>query len=86
MSERDRAIQGGAADAQATSAPLSVTATMVPVPIQRLPGGEGLPLPALATAGSAGADLRAALAAALVVAPGERVLIPTGFAIALPRR
>ena len=70
--------------AQATSAPFSVTAKTVAVPVQRRASGEGLPLPALATAGSAGADLRAAVDETLVLEPGERVLVKTGFAIALP--
>ena len=43
-------------------------------------GGE-IPLPAPATAGSAGMDLRAALAAPLTLGPGESALIPTGIAI-----
>ena len=38
-------------------------------------------LPADATPGSAGLDLRACLDAALVIAPGQTVLIPTGLAI-----
>ena len=38
-------------------------------------------LPAYATAGSAGLDLRACLDAALVIEPGQTVLIPTGLAI-----
>ena len=42
------------------------------------------PLPAYATAGAAGLDLRACLPEPVVLAPGERRLIPTGIAIALP--
>ena len=38
-------------------------------------------LPAYATAGSAGLDLRACLDAPLTLAPGEAQLIPTGLAI-----
>jgi dUTP pyrophosphatase len=38
-------------------------------------------LPAYATSGSAGLDLRAALEAPLVLAPGQAQLIPTGLAI-----
>ena len=45
-------------------------------------GGE-LPLPAYATAGSAGLDLRACIAAPLELAPGQAELIPTGLAIHL---
>ena len=43
-----------------------------------------IPLPAYATAGSAGLDLCAALESELVLAPGARALVPTGFAIAIP--
>ncbi len=43
--------------------------------------GEKFPLPAYATSGSAGLDLRACLDAPLAVAPGETTLIPTGIAI-----
>ena len=38
-------------------------------------------LPAYATQGSAGLDLRACLDAPLTIAPGETVLVPTGLAI-----
>ncbi|WP_340538242.1 dUTP diphosphatase [Nocardioides sp. GXZ039] len=41
-----------------------------------------LPPPSYAHPGDAGADLRAA--ADVVLAPGERALVPTGLAIALP--
>ena len=54
------------------------------VPLVRLPHGEGLPLPTYATSGSAGADLHAAVASELVLAPGERRAVPTGLALALP--
>lgn len=43
--------------------------------------GQDIPLPAYATAGSAGLDLRACLAEPLTVHPGETHLIPTGMAI-----
>jgi dUTP pyrophosphatase len=43
--------------------------------------GKKFPLPAYATAGSAGLDLRACLDAALTLAPGRAELIPTGLAI-----
>ncbi|HEX9809724.1 MAG TPA: dUTP diphosphatase [Alphaproteobacteria bacterium] len=56
----------------------------VDVAIRRLPHGSGLPLPAYATAGAAGLDLTAAVDAPIVLAPGERALVPTGFAVALP--
>ena len=56
----------------------------LPVRITRLEHGRGLPLPIPATSGSAGCDLAAATAGELVLAPGRRERIPTGFAIALP--
>ena len=43
--------------------------------------GADWPLPAYATAHSAGMDLRAALDAPLRLAPGEAALVPTGLAI-----
>ena len=53
--------------------------------ILRLPHAEGLALHAYETAGSAGMDLRAAVAEfePVILAPGERRLIPTGLKIAL---
>jgi len=45
--------------------------------------GREFPLPAYATAGSAGLDLRACIAAPLVLAPGRAELLPTGLAIHL---
>ncbi|KKO47721.1 deoxyuridine 5'-triphosphate nucleotidohydrolase [Arsukibacterium sp. MJ3] len=43
--------------------------------------GKDFPLPAYATAGSAGMDLRACLEQTLTLEPGQTVLIPTGIAI-----
>lgn len=54
------------------------------VRVLRLPAGRDLPLPARATAHSAGVDLRARLDGPLRLEPGERALVPTGIAIALP--
>ena len=56
----------------------------VTVSVMRLPHGADLPLPAYATAGSAGMDLVAALEAPLELLPGARALVPSGIAIALP--
>jgi len=42
------------------------------------------PPPVYMTDGAAGCDLTAALEGPVVLAPGERVLVPTGWAIALP--
>lgn len=57
---------------------------MVTVLLQRLPHGADLPLPAYETAGAAGLDLRAAIGEPVTLAPGERVLVPTGLAMQLP--
>lgn len=43
--------------------------------------GTEFPLPAYATEGSAGLDLRAVIDAAIELAPGQTTLIPTGLAI-----
>lgn len=43
--------------------------------------GAEFPLPAYATSGSAGLDLRACLDSALEIAPGMTTLVPTGLAI-----
>jgi dUTP pyrophosphatase len=56
----------------------------VPVRVRRLAHNQDLPLPGYATDGAAGMDLLAAVTEPVVVAPGQRVLIPTGLAIALP--
>ena len=42
------------------------------------------PLPAYETADSAGMDLRAHLDDSIVLAPGERILIPTGLRLEIP--
>jgi dUTP pyrophosphatase len=53
--------------------------------IQRLPQSEGLELPSYASAGAAGADLRAAVESEMVIAPGERVAVPTGLILEIPK-
>ena len=60
----------------------------VTIHLTRLSHAEGLPLPAYETEGSAGMDLRAAVAedAPLTLQPGGRALIPTGLTIALPEQ
>jgi dUTP pyrophosphatase len=52
----------------------------------RLPHGAGLPLPAYQSEMAAGFDLVAAVPAdaPLTIAPGDRAVVPTGIAIALP--
>ena len=54
------------------------------VNIVRLPHGMGLDLPSQGTPLSAGFDLSAAVDSPLEIKPRERVLVPTGFSIALP--
>lgn len=54
------------------------------VGVQRLEHGRGLPLPSLASEGSAGYDLRAAVGEPLALGSGERVLIPTGLVLEIP--
>ncbi|HEY5990744.1 MAG TPA: dUTP diphosphatase, partial [Streptosporangiaceae bacterium] len=60
--------------------PASPATDSVPVLIKRLDGN--LPPPARAHPGDAGVDLVAA--ADVTLAPGERAVVPTGIAIALP--
>ena len=55
---------------------------MITIGLKRLPHGEGLPLPAYATPGAAGMDVVAA--EDIVLGPGERHAVATGFAIAIP--
>jgi dUTP pyrophosphatase len=61
-----------------------MTTKQVQVAITLLPHAEGITLPKYATALSAGVDLEAAVPAPVTLKPGERQLIPTGLAIALP--
>ena len=55
---------------------------MIEIQLQRLPNGEGLPLPVYATEHAAGMDVVSA--EALTLAPGARHAVATGFAIAIP--
>ncbi len=56
----------------------------IEVKIKQLPHGKDLNLPAYATEHSAGMDLMAAIDQDIIIKKGERKLIPTGIAIALP--
>lgn len=47
-------------------------------------GAVAVDLPSAMTAGSAGFDLPAAIASPVTLSPGERRLVPCGFAIAIP--
>ena len=57
----------------------------VQVALKPLENAVGLQLPAYATEQSAGMDLTAALEEAIEIGSGERLLIPTGLSIALPK-
>jgi dUTP pyrophosphatase len=54
------------------------------IQILRLPHGEGVPLPKYMSHSASGMDLYAAIDGEVVLKPGERKLIPTGFKMALP--
>jgi len=54
----------------------------IAIRLKRLPHGEGLPMPAYASAGAAGMDVVAAQDVSLQ--PGERKAVPSGFAVAIP--
>ncbi len=58
--------------------------TAIRVSVKRLPHNEDLPLPSYESASAAGMDLPAAVTADVILDPGERDLIATGLAIALP--
>jgi dUTP pyrophosphatase len=55
--------------------------------VRRLAHAADLPLPRYQSEGAAGLDLTAAVAAdrPITISPGERALIPTGIAMALPQ-
>ena len=55
---------------------------MIEIEVQRLPHGEGLPLPARATEHAAGLDVVAA--EDVTLASGQRHAVATGFAVAIP--
>jgi len=54
----------------------------IQIRLKRLPHGEGLPVPSYATEHAAGMDVVAA--EAIVLEPGARHAVATGFAIAIP--
>jgi dUTP diphosphatase len=63
-----------------------VTDEALAVEVVQLPHASGLPLPTYQSADAAGLDLTAAVAddAPVILAPGQRAVVPTGLAIALP--
>lgn len=56
----------------------------VDVQVKKLENLGDLPLPAYATLGSAGMDLVAAITTEMRIRPLQRVIVPTGIAIAIP--
>jgi dUTP pyrophosphatase len=58
--------------------------TQQTIKIHVLDHGKGLDLPDYATPQSAGVDLRAAVTEGIILKPGERGVIPTGFCLELP--
>lgn len=66
---------------------MSATQHTCSIAIQVLPHGQDIPLPVYETEEAAGMDLRAAVPTEqpLTVGPGERLMVPTGIAIGLPK-
>ncbi len=56
----------------------------IPVQLSRV-GAHELPLPAYQSEGAAGLDLPACVDADVVIAPGKRALVGTGWSVAIPR-
>lgn len=58
--------------------------SLLRVRVRRLAHAAGLTLPARASAGSSGYDLRAAVEQPVTLAPGGRALVPTGLVVEIP--
>ena len=54
------------------------------IEVKRLEHGKDLPVPLRMTEGSSGCDVCAAVETPMVIQPGERALVPTGFCFAIP--
>ena len=65
----------------------SFQTTTSAIGVVRLPHAEGLALPAYATAGASGLDLRAAVPddRPMLLLPGKRALVPTGLVLEIPQ-
>lgn len=63
---------------------ISLSFNSFQVQIKRLPGNDDIPLPQKMSAAASGFDLHAAVEEAVILQPGERRLIPTGFALSMP--
>jgi dUTP pyrophosphatase len=61
-----------------------MTESTIAIPVRVEPEGKGLELPRYQTEHAAGMDLLAAVESDLTLEPGERALVSTGIAIALP--
>ena len=57
---------------------------MIKVLINRVEGAEDIPFPTYMTPHASGMDIYAAVKETLIVEPGKRAIVPTGFSIALP--
>jgi len=54
------------------------------IPIKRLAGTDDIPYPTYMTSHASGMDIFAAVPQTITIPPGERAVIPTGVAIAIP--
>lgn len=63
---------------------ISLLSDKFEVQMMRLPGNEDIKLPAKMSEAASGFDLHAAVAETIILQPGERRLIPTGFALSMP--
>jgi dUTP pyrophosphatase len=52
--------------------------------VVRLEHAAGLPVPVRMTPGSSGCDICAAVSEEVIIPPGERALVPTGFCFEIP--
>lgn len=59
-------------------------ATSPTIRLQPLAHFDGLDFPAYATDGAAGMDVQAAIQEDIILAPGQRMAVPTGLAMAIP--
>lgn len=59
-------------------------ATSPTIQLNPLAHFDGLDLPAYATDGAAGMDVQAAIQEDIILAPGQRMAVPTGLAMAIP--
>ncbi|MZQ81536.1 dUTP diphosphatase [Paenibacillus sp. 5J-6] len=68
----------------AASGGISLSLSKFDVQIKRVSGQEDILLPQKMSAAASGFDLHAAVNESVILAPGERRLIPTGFALSMP--